>query len=158
MPSAKTAPNSSHTQSVRFSKKKWTVEKARAWLKGNGFVVSAVDETENQLRFRQFEPDDSRFRYRNKSLGDGITLIVAFPKGSKAKSFRGTMDINEAIRRSREEEELPTKEIPEEKEELIKHGFVGSTTMSGAIESLKAPRIRKRTDPADMNARIREMK
>lgn len=53
----------SEVQTVIFNKEKWTVEKARKWLADNDMKVSAVDETEDSLRFRQADPADYiRFR------------------------------------------------------------------------------------------------
>jgi hypothetical protein len=47
----------SEVQSVLFETKKWTAEKARAWLKEHDLTSEKLDENENTLRFRQHEPD-----------------------------------------------------------------------------------------------------
>lgn len=80
------APSGSHTQSVVFAKAQWTAGKARKWLQEHKYVAGAVDETENTLRYRQYDPDEQRHRYRNKEAGQGITLVLGFPRSSAAES------------------------------------------------------------------------
>lgn len=74
--------NPSDLQSIMFEKSKWTVDKAKRWLKKNGFLRGEVDpggEKANYLRFRQFNPE-SGLRYRSIPLGKGkgIMASVAF--------------------------------------------------------------------------------
>lgn len=45
-------------QSVLFAKTAWNASKARAWLKEHKFRADKLDETENNLRFRQRNPKD----------------------------------------------------------------------------------------------------
>lgn len=74
--------NPSDLQSIMFEKSKWTVDKAKRWLKKNGFLRGEVDpggERANYLHFRQFNPE-SGLRYRSIPLGKGkgIMASVAF--------------------------------------------------------------------------------
>lgn len=68
-----------HVQSVLFDRSKFDAEQARAWLKAHGYHSDGLDETENQLRFRQVQPDSDHFRYRPKQITPGVTLLLGFP-------------------------------------------------------------------------------
>jgi len=83
----RTAPDKTHTQSVVFYKSAgWTEEKSRAWCKEHEYYVDGFDETENTYRFRQYDPDDERFRYRNQVIKpDSIYLVVGYPKSQPEK-------------------------------------------------------------------------
>ncbi len=76
------------TQSVRFSKREspgsvnsgrgWTVRSASAWLRAHDFKAAKPDITENQLRFRQFEPGSCKrdsFRTLTENLPRGVQLL-----------------------------------------------------------------------------------
>lgn len=76
-------PDKTHVQSVRFDKSRFTKEQARAWLKAHGFRSGALDETENEYRFRQVDPNDSKYRYRSKPATSGVRFIMAFVKGKE---------------------------------------------------------------------------
>lgn len=75
------APDSAHTQSVRFLKDEWTEARARAWVKSHDFYLDGFEETENQYRFRQYDPSD-RFVYRvlTDDLPAGVQFIIGTPK------------------------------------------------------------------------------
>lgn len=75
-------------QSARFSVKEspssvnkgqgWTVATARAWLQRNGFRSPAPAHTANQLRFRQFPPDQCRrgsYQTLTQNLPKGVELV-----------------------------------------------------------------------------------
>lgn len=80
MPDVKrTAPNKTHTQSVIFDKKKWTVDSAKEWLNKHDFFIDGLDVTDTQLRFRQFNPSD-KFEYITQNIGKGISLIIGYLK------------------------------------------------------------------------------
>lgn len=73
------------TQSVVFSKDKWTTPQAKKWLKENGYISPKVDKKENTLRFRQIDPTEAENKgfteYRTKDLSDsGIQLILSYKK------------------------------------------------------------------------------
>jgi len=68
-------------QSVLFEKEKFTLQKAKDWLKKHNYKLTfygkGVDETKNMYRFRQVAP--TRFdkkSYRIKELGDGVKLVL----------------------------------------------------------------------------------
>ena len=68
---------SSIVQSIIFDKNKYTVEKAKKWLKSHGYKYGDVDEKQHHIRFRQVEP--GKFKYfRTKEIADGIKLILGF--------------------------------------------------------------------------------
>jgi len=76
----RSAPGKTHVQSVIFAKKKWTPEKARAWLKEHDFTSGNMEETGTSYRFRQYDPQSEKFRYRTTPAGDatGINLVTGF--------------------------------------------------------------------------------
>jgi hypothetical protein len=63
-------------QSVVF-KKPQSVRAAKAWLKKHKLKYGKLDETETQLRFRQFDPVVGA-KYFTKSIDDGLMLIISF--------------------------------------------------------------------------------
>ena len=78
-----------HVQSVLFNKQVgWTKKKAVAWLKRHDHYTDGLDETTNYLRYRQVEPEEDKFRYRNEVIErkkgeNSIILVNAYPKGGK---------------------------------------------------------------------------
>ena len=84
-------PNYYQTQSVIFRDDKWTVARAKKWLKDNEYIVPKVDKTENYLRFRQITPEFAEAQglteYRTKELGDGsgISLILVYRKNKMSR-------------------------------------------------------------------------
>jgi hypothetical protein len=73
------------TQSVVFEKEyKWTIPKAKKWLKDHGYHSDSVDKKPTQLRFRQYNPEDLPDRhFISKKLKDeGILLIISVPNNS----------------------------------------------------------------------------
>jgi len=73
-------------QSVIFTTDKWTIQKAKKWLKENNYKVPRVDEKEEHLRFRQNDPTKIESKgfteYRTIPLGEnsGISLIISYKK------------------------------------------------------------------------------
>jgi hypothetical protein len=63
-------------QSVVF-KKPQSVQAAKAWLKKHKLRYGKLDETETQLRFRQFDPLPEA-KYFTKSVDGNIMLIISF--------------------------------------------------------------------------------
>ncbi len=61
-------------QSIIFERKKWTITKAKKWLKDNDYISPKVDKTKKFLRFRQRSPRGFK-KFRTISLGKGIKLI-----------------------------------------------------------------------------------
>jgi predicted ABC-type ATPase len=69
-------------QSVVFKKGQWTIEQAKDWLHKHGFKYGDVDEKPNEIRFRQFSPENFRkghFRSMPFGKGRGIRAIIAEP-------------------------------------------------------------------------------
>jgi hypothetical protein len=78
--------NGSEIQSVLFDKDKWTVERAKAWLKRNDLKSSKLDETEDKLRFRQKDPAQfKRFRNIKGNSSGSIQFVIGFLKREKFK-------------------------------------------------------------------------
>lgn len=75
----KAKKDEAHTQSVVFDKKRWDKSKCLKWLAQQGYKADGLDESDDSFRFRQYDPDDDAFRYRNKTLGNGVTLVLALP-------------------------------------------------------------------------------
>ncbi|MFW5879299.1 MAG: hypothetical protein ACOCUV_00595 [bacterium] len=75
----RTTPDKEHVQSVIFDKKKFTINKAKSWLKDNDMYIDGLHETEDSYRFRQYNPSDN-FKYRSKKIEDGVTFIIATKK------------------------------------------------------------------------------
>ena len=76
-------------QSVLFSKKHWTIPKAKKWLKENNYVFSDIDKKPNTLRFRQLDPDQfdkDEWAYTTHRLPDNVELVIAYKKGSKKQT------------------------------------------------------------------------
>jgi HK97 family phage prohead protease len=79
------APDKEHTQSVCFYKEKWTKESSNKWCKDHDYYVDGLDETDNLYRYRQYDPDDSKFRYRNQEIEkDSIFLVIGYLKEKKS--------------------------------------------------------------------------
>jgi len=67
----------SRVQSVVVAKKKFdSLEAARKWCNDNNFKSSKVDTTEESYRFRQFDPDECKGKFRQKELTRGITVVL----------------------------------------------------------------------------------
>jgi hypothetical protein len=91
MPSVdRKAPDKKHVQSVIFKKSAdWTKKTSKKWLEEHDYYTDGLDDTENSFRYRQYDPDDSKFIYRQKEIEkDSISLVYAIPKGeAKANQF-----------------------------------------------------------------------
>lgn len=64
-------------QSVLFNKHLWSQKRARRYLKRKGFKDNGVDETENQLRYRQHEVDHTK-KFYTKTLKNGVEYIIMY--------------------------------------------------------------------------------
>lgn len=64
-------------QSVVFVKRYWNEARAKKWLRKHKYKGLAVDEKPTQLRFRQEEPDQFRYK-RTKKITKTISFIVGF--------------------------------------------------------------------------------
>jgi len=82
---------STEVQSLLFDRSKWTVSKAKAWLKSHDFKIPDVDTTNDYHRFRQgpsfqFKAGTFRTIAFGKS-SDGIKAVIAVPR--KANPTKG---------------------------------------------------------------------
>jgi len=66
-------------QTMLFAKDLWDKDAAKTWLDEHDFYSSAYDETDEQHRFRQFDPEACE-------AGSFITLTESFPDGVSAVS------------------------------------------------------------------------
>lgn len=66
-------------QSVTFDKQYWDARRAKSWLRKHGFKSPKVDETANQLRFRQRAPGQYS-QYVTKSVSPTINLVLGIRK------------------------------------------------------------------------------
>ena len=95
------APNKSHTQSVLFSKNAgWSKAGSKKWVKDHDNFTDGYEETDSLHRWRQYDPNGEKFRYRNKVVEkrDGktsITLVLGFPK---SREFDMSDKLLEAIK------------------------------------------------------------
>lgn len=73
-----------HVQSVIFVKEghDWTEESCRTWLKDHDYYTDGLDEADTEYRWRQYDPQVFRFKYRRIQLSedDGIDAILGVPK------------------------------------------------------------------------------
>lgn len=80
-------PKQNHTQSVLFYKDNgWDEAKAKKWLGSHDYYSDGLDETDNMLRFRQYDPSEN-FRYVTKVIESkddkpSIALVLAMMKRS----------------------------------------------------------------------------
>jgi len=74
-------------QSFLFDKKKYSVEKAKAWLKKHKYKIGKLFVTDNYIRFRQINSDKlKKYKLRTKEIGPGIkTIIASNPKQKNSK-------------------------------------------------------------------------
>lgn len=76
------------TQSIYFDRSHWTDARARAWLKKHSYKSTGkMHATENELRFRQLEPDlFKKGKYYSISIGTGtIKLVIGDLKAKTTK-------------------------------------------------------------------------
>ena len=81
------ATDDDHTQSVIFEKSAgWNEADARQWCKDHDYYTDGLDENEGQYRWRQYDPEPDKFRYRNQVIEEkdgkaSIILILGYRKG-----------------------------------------------------------------------------
>ena len=87
MPDVGRRATGDHTQSVIFVKKAgWTESSSRKWCKDHDHFTDGLDENETQYRWRQYDPEPDKFRYRNKVIEErdgepSIILVLGYEKG-----------------------------------------------------------------------------
>jgi len=74
--------NDFKVQSIAFNKDTFSLEQAITWVLSHGYKFNKIDETNNQLRFRQFSPDYLKrlgfSTYVTKDIGNGVQLILIY--------------------------------------------------------------------------------
>lgn len=92
MPSVGRKATKNHTQSVIFSKEAgWTAASSRKWVSDHDYFTDGLDETESSFRWRQYDPDDSKFTYRTQSVEkDSISLVLGILKKGADKLMAKT--------------------------------------------------------------------
>ena len=71
----------SQAQSFIFDKDKFTEDEARDWLDNHDKRSDKVDETDDNYRFRQFDPDKcSEGSFATIDITDGIQAVICTPK------------------------------------------------------------------------------
>lgn len=81
---------STKVQTILFDRTMFTPAKAKAWLKAHDYKASKVDETPNQLRFRQFEPSSFELKkFRTITLTNGIQAVVGVPRKTSVAAAKG---------------------------------------------------------------------
>jgi len=73
-------PDKNHDQSLVFQKEKWAKSEAKEWLENEGYYTDGYDETDNQHRWRQYNTDSDKFKYRMSERGDGVKAVYAVKK------------------------------------------------------------------------------
>ena len=74
--------NDYRVQSIAFNKDAFTLESAIAWVQSHGYKFNKIDETDTQIRLRQFAPDYLKRQgfshYVTKDIGNGVQLILIY--------------------------------------------------------------------------------
>ena len=74
----------SHIQSVLFNKKYWSLKDAKKNIQESPSLhFRKVDVTNKFYRFRQQDPDYSKYYYKTKKQPNHIEFIIGFPKKMK---------------------------------------------------------------------------
>lgn len=69
-----------YVQSVRFKKENFTKDEAHKWCKDHGYYVDGLDETDNEYWFRQYDPDNEKWKYLVKDIDTGLYFILGVKK------------------------------------------------------------------------------
>jgi hypothetical protein len=91
MPDVGRKAEGEHTQSVLFAKAAgWTKASSRRWCKDHDYYTDGYDETGESIRWRQYDPDSEKFRYRSKVVEENngkpsVTLVLGFPAAAAAQ-------------------------------------------------------------------------
>lgn len=102
---SKEKANGSRVQSLRFDKKKFSRSQAISWAKSHGFKYGDVEETPNQWRLRQFDPDKCSRSGGIKEFTSGIEAYICPVKNKEESIELDVLDLNNIYLSL---EELPT--------------------------------------------------
>lgn len=68
----------SYIQAILFDDSLYDTKKALQWLRKHNYTpIKRVHRTNNYLRYRLVEPNDTD-RYRTKKITDGIKFIIGY--------------------------------------------------------------------------------
>jgi hypothetical protein len=67
-----------HIQSILFKRPEYTEAKAKHWLTTRHFKTS-VDIKPEHLRYRQEEPDETKYTYKTKKINKNIDFVIGYP-------------------------------------------------------------------------------
>jgi hypothetical protein len=137
------------------------VKEAKKWLKASGYKSPKVDETENQLRFRQIAPNTVKKQgfteYKTKEIGDGIQLVLVYKNKISTESMphltKGSSEAKEYMAKMRQMKGGSVEGVPVD----MKGGAIGDmvrTTgkMSKAKQLMLKQAIEKRAESAAESA------
>lgn len=92
MPNVGRKAEGKHTQSVIFEKEAgWDKKTSQKWIEDHDYKADGLDESDTQLRWRQFDPDTEKFRYRTQTIEKkddkpSIMLVLGYPINSSNES------------------------------------------------------------------------
>jgi signal peptide peptidase SppA len=61
-------------------------KKSKTWLEDHEYYTDGYHGTKDKHRWRQYDPQQEKFNYRNDDRGDGITAVVGVPKKQKSEA------------------------------------------------------------------------
>lgn len=146
------APNKNHTQSVVFEKEAgWTKESSRKWCKDHEYYTDGLDVTETQFRFRQYDPDDSKFNYRTLVIKEkSIYLIRGILKARlEVQEMAAIKSHNTAVEESTWDGPAAVASMPKDEATLrYCHAWVDPDGDPDAKQSYKFPHHKDKGGPA----------
>jgi ATP-dependent protease ClpP protease subunit len=97
---------------MRFEKAKWSKDASRKWVKDHDGFTDGYEETENEHRWRQYDPDSEHFHYRrfDETLPDGVYFINGFP-GAEQENAMSRIEIRGIIVPSGFDDDWSAREI-----------------------------------------------
>ena len=78
-------------QTLIFSKKNWTQQRASSWCKSHGLRSDKVDETDSSYRYRQFDPSmcsPGSYQTLTENMPAGLSMVVCSKKDSEGGEER----------------------------------------------------------------------
>ena len=85
------------TQTVIFSKKSWTLPRAKKWCSAHSLKTSDPQHTDSSYRFRQFPPaqcKDGTYETLTENMPKGLSLGVCNKKSSKGVAEQPTQKVS----------------------------------------------------------------
>lgn len=85
-------------QSLIFDKEHWSVSEAKEWAGAHNFYKTPVDETEDSIRIRQFDPehcDEDSFQTLTENFPEGLSVVQCTGKGKSVDEIVLEVDESE---------------------------------------------------------------